>query len=308
MKIWVTGASGFVGRYVVDAVVAAGDEPLATDIRPDAERRVEALDIADAASTTAYARRTRPDACVHLAGLAFVPDSAKDPALATRINLGGAVNVAEALLAANPAARMVFASTAQVYGPRRGDVPLAVSDELRPASPYASIKSQAEEALRRLHRERGLAVCIARPGNHTGPGQSPRFVVPSFIGSVLDFRDGRADRVPVGNLESVRDFTDVRDVADAYLLLLRSGKAGETYNISSNEHVTINELLQKIAALAGVAVTPVVEPARYRPTDATPVLDTAPLRALGWQPRRKLDETLRDMLAACGPRHPAGRT
>ncbi len=298
MKIWVTGASGFVGRHVVDAVVAAGDEPLSTDIRPDGARGVVALDIADADATAAYAMRTRPDACIHLAGLAFVPDSAKDPDLARRINLGGAVNVAEGLLAANPAARMVFASTAQVYGPRRGDAPLGVTDELRPASPYAAIKAEAEAALRKLHRERGLAVCIARPGNHTGPGQSPRFVVPSFIDSILAFRDGKTDSVPVGNLECVRDFTDVRDVADAYLLLLRKGAAGETYNISSNEHVPIGELLRRIAALADVAVTPVVVPERYRPTDATPVLDTAPIRALGWTPRRTLEETLSDMLAA----------
>ena len=146
-----------------------------------------------------------------------------------------------------------------------------------------------------LAARQDLDVVIARPGNHTGPGQSPKFVAPAFAHALRDFRDGRLPSIAVGNLDSERDFSDVRDVVAAYVLLLEKGARGGIYNISAGEHVRIGDLLTALARIAGVSPVTHVEPARFRPTDAVPVLDTAQIRALGWRPAYPLERTLADL-------------
>lgn len=294
MRVMVTGAAGFVGRYVVAALRDAGHEPLPSDMLP--APGVSTLDIRSAAAVAAAVAAARPEACIHLAGVAFVPDAARDPTGLTAINVDGTRHLADALLRHAPAARLLFVSTAQVYGVKRGAAPLSESAALRPASPYAHSKVAAERLLAERHRLQGLDVVIARPGNHTGPGQSAKFVVPAFIRAVRDFRDGRAPAVPVGNLESERDFTDVRDVVAAYMLLLAAGRGGGIYNIAACTHLRIGELLERVARLAGVEPALAVKPELYRPTDAFPALDTTRLRRdTGWSPRYPFDVTLRDL-------------
>lgn len=296
MRVWVTGAAGFVGRYVCRRLREEGDEVLASDVRADESQGVEPLDIRDAEEALAFAVRNRPEACIHLAGVAFVPDAAKNPMALSAINVDGAVHVARALLRVAPKGRFLFISSSQVYGYKRRESPMFVEDELRPSSPYASSKVAAEKALLELHEDRRLNLCIARPGNHTGPGQSPKFVVPSFIQAVRDVRDGTRDAIEVGNLESERDFTDVRDVVSAYLLILRKGHSGGIYNISAGQHMTIGEVLRRITTMMDVQAPVKVKPEYFRPTDAMPALNTCHMRGLGWQPRYTFDQTLRDMI------------
>ncbi len=294
MRVMVTGAAGFVGRYVVAALRAAGHEPLPSDML--SAPGVSALDIRVAAAVEAAVAAARPEGCIHLAGVAFVPDAARDPTGLTGINVDGTRHLADALLRRAPAARLLFVSTAQVYGFKRGEAPLAEEAELHPGSPYAHSKAAAERLLLERHRGRGLDVVIARPGNHTGPGQADKFVVPAFIRAVRAFRDGREPAVRVGNLESERDFTDVRDVVAAYLLLLAAGRSGGIYNISASAHLRIGELLERIARLAGVTPKLEARPELYRPTDAFPALDTERLRRdTGWKPSYPFDVTLRDL-------------
>ena len=129
----------------------------------------------------------------------------------------------------------------------------------------------------------------------SSPGQAPKVVAPAFAAAIRDFRDGRLTSIAVGNLDSERDFSDVRDVVAAYLLLLEKGETGGIYNISSGNHVRIGTLLTELARIAGVTPVTHVEPSRYRPTDAVPTLDTTRLRALGWQPAYPLERTLADL-------------
>jgi GDP-4-dehydro-6-deoxy-D-mannose reductase len=193
---------------------------------------------------------------------------------------------------------MLFVSSAQVYGPRNQPGARRETDDIEPASPYADSKARAEAALLELAKRQDLDVVIARPGNHTGPWQAPMFVAPAFAHALLDFRDGRLPSIAVGNLDSERDFSDVRDVVAAYVLLLEKGARGGIYNISAGEHVRIGDLLTALARIAGVSPVTHVEPARFRPTDAVPVLDTTRIRALGWRPAFPLERTLADLWSA----------
>ena len=266
MRVLITGAAGFVGQHACEALLAAGATPLLTDARPQPpETGIERLNICDAAAVSAAVARLQPDACLHLAGVAFVTDAESHPRALNAINVDGPLNVARALLQHAPAARLLFVSSAQVYGYRYCDEPLREDAELRPASPYACSKAEAEAALLELAASEGLDVVIGRPGNHTGPGQVPKFVVPAFIQALCRFRTGASEDVAVGKLESERDFTDVRDVVAAYLLLLRTGKRSTAYNISAGLHLRIGELLFLIATLAGVVPKLRVDPALYLP-------------------------------------------
>lgn len=298
MRVLVTGAAGFVGRHLLSALRTAGHEPLPTDCQADPAAGIAALDIGDAGTVDAAIQRLQPDACIHLAGIAFVPDAARDPLALDAINVAGTLQVAQALLRHVPRARMLFVSSAQVYGTRNRPGARRETDIPEPASPYAGSKARAEAALLELAARQDLDVVIARPGNHTGPGQSPKFVAPAFAHALRDFRDGRLPSIAVGNLDSERDFSDVRDVVAAYVLLLEKGARGGIYNISAGEHVRIGDLLAALARIAGVSPVTHVEPARFRPTDAVPVLDTARIRALGWRPAFPLERTLADLWSA----------
>ena len=295
MRVLVTGAAGFVGRHLLAALRTAGHEPLPTDLHADTAAGIESLDICRAADADAAVRRMQPDACIHLAGVAFVPDAARNPQALDAINVEGPLHIARALLRHTPCARMLFVSSAQVYGIRNRPVAAREHDTPNPCTPYAQSKTRAEAALLELAALQNLDLVIARPGNHTGPGQSPKFVVPAFIHAIRDFRDGRRALITVGNLDSGRDFSDVRDVVAAYVLLLERGERGGVYNISAGLHLRIGDLLQRIAAIAGVSPPARTDPALWRPTDDTPAIDTARLRALGWRPAYTLERTLADL-------------
>ena len=311
-RVLVTGAAGFVGRHLVRELASAGHEVLTTDALPPDAPAAAGLpgyaqaDLRDAAAVRSLLRAARPDGVIHLAAVSFVPDGARDPALALTVNVGGTLALAEGILAEVPAARLLFVSTAQVYGTTRSDVPLREDAPLLPVSLYAVTKVAGESLLRGLCAARGLDAVIARPGNHTGPGPSPKFVSVAFARQVLAAARGELRELRVGNLDSVRSFADVRDVVRAYRLLLERGRTGRAYNVAAGADVRIGELLDRLRALAGTDAPAVADPALYRPADACQSLDASRLREeTGWAPRLSLDDTLRDILADLSARTPA---
>ena len=160
------------------------------------------------------------------------------------------------------------------------------------------------EKLRRRYPE-GFDAVVVRPGNHTGPGQSPQFAAPSFARQVLAAKRGEISAIRVGNLDSVRSFADVRDIVRAYRLLLERGVSGGVYNAASPANVRVGEVLDRLRALAGCDAPVETDPALWRPTDACPELDVSRLRAdTGWAPAFSLDDTLRDLLAEPEPTTP----
>jgi GDP-4-dehydro-6-deoxy-D-mannose reductase len=300
MRILVTGADGFAGRHLCELLSAAGDEvveahgPRAEGVNSDALN----FDIADEAAVRAAVERARPEGLIHLAGFSSVARSHGNPARAFAVNALGTVNLLTAVRESAPAARVLLVSSAEVYGPVPEGACATEEQAPLPLSPYASSKWAAELSGLQFHRSYGMQVVVARPFSHLGEGQDPMFVVPSFAAQLRAIRQGKADRVlRVGNLEAIRDFCHVRDVAAAYRLLLTAGAAGQTYNVCSGTGRTIRAVLEEMLALSGLEVRIELDPARLRPADI-PSLVGAPdkLRALGWEPKHSVTEALREVL------------
>ena len=177
-----------------------------------------------------------PDACIHLAGIAFVPLGWTDPELVFSVNLLGTINVLEAFRLGAPKARLLIVTSAEIYGRVPGSHAFAEDAPLTPDNLYAVSKMAADLSSLLYARRYGMHVMTARPGNHIGPGQSPRFVTSAFAEQIVKIARKQTEPVlKVGNLECERDFTDVRDVARAYRLIAEGGRAGEAYNISSEK-------------------------------------------------------------------------
>lgn len=303
MRILVTGACGFVGRHVVDELNRAGHTPLAFDTVKPAETPLSADvhigDLRDAPFLRKMVSELAPDACIHLAGIAFVPMGWTNPELVFSVNLLGTIHLLEAFHAAALKARILIVTSAEVYGRVPGSHVFTEDAPLTPDNLYAVSKMAADLSALLYARHHGTHIMTARPGNHIGPGQSPHFVTSAFAGQIVKIAKKKAKPVlKVGNLECERDFTDVRDVAHAYRLIVEGGQSGKAYNVSSEKPVKISAVLHELCRLAGVSPEIVVDPELYRPLDARPRIDSARIRKdLGWKPQIELSTTLGDVLA-----------
>lgn len=306
MRVLVTGSRGFVGRHVQNSLHGAGHEMLGLIMaseRPTRSAQEFEGDICDAHRMRNLVRDLRPDACLHLAGVAFVPVSWSKPEFVFEVNVQGTLNVLDAFRTEAPEARVLVISSAEVYGMRNCSRPLTEDDPMEPENLYAVSKQAADLTALLYTRRYGMQVMTARPCNHIGPGQSADFVVPAFARQVNEIATGRSEpRMRVGNLESTREFLDVRDVVEAYRLILEKGRPGQAYNVGAGGSVRVGLLLEKLCHLAGIQPRLEVDPQRYRPTDARPVMNASRLREhTGWKPRLSLDQTLADALAELRP-------
>jgi GDP-4-dehydro-6-deoxy-D-mannose reductase len=312
VRVLVTGADGFVGRVLVRRLAEAGHavvgarrpEGPAPDLGVAVEWRPLELDDADSVAVAVAAAVAGPlDAAVHLAAVASGGEARRDPGRAWTVNAAGTARLAEALAARGDRPRLLLVSTGEVYGAGPGETrrPRTESDPPLPRSPYAASKLGAEVAAQEVARRTGLPVVVARPFAHTGAGQrADLYVAPAFAARLREAARTGAARVPTGNLEPVRDFLDVRDVAEAYLALLERGEPGETYNVARGEGISLRELFERLAALVGVRAEPTPDPALARAADIPYLVgDAAKLRrATGWAPTIPLDDTLRNVADA----------
>lgn len=299
MRILVTGASGFVGRWMVDELRNAGHDVIGTPSRTE-------LDIADVDAVRAFVEGVKPEAVIHLAGLAFGPDASRDPAAAHRVNVAGTGLLLDAVAASTGCGAVVVAGSADVYGnPDPRELPLRESVPASPSTDYGWSKLRQEETALAFGRESGVPIVATRSFNHTGPGQRPEFVAPALARRILAAAaDGRTE-IPVGNLDVRRDMSDVRDVVRAYRLILEGlanggVPAGAILNVASGQSVSIRELIALLSEIIGAEVTPVVDPELVRVDDPPKVVgDASLLRELtGWEPRIPLRQTLSDLVAS----------
>ncbi|HMO51287.1 MAG TPA: GDP-mannose 4,6-dehydratase [Kiritimatiellia bacterium] len=311
MRVWVTGAAGFVGGHAIAELRSAGHEVVAM-VAPGQDTAIpgslatEAMDLAESERLADFVVRQAPDACLHLAGIAFVPWAWEHPQETIRVNVIGTLNLLEAFRVHRPSARFLTVTSAQIYGHIPRAAPIREEDPPVADSVYSVSKWSADCCTQLYAGRYGLHAMTARPCNHIGPGQSESFVVSAFTRQLIEMERGlRPPRIRVGNLESLREFTDVRDIVRAYRLLLEKGRAGRAYNVASGHLIRIRELFDRLCALVGTNPDVEVDPALYRPTDAQPDIDTSRLREdTGWQTEIPLEETLRDIVADFRARMP----
>jgi GDP-4-dehydro-6-deoxy-D-mannose reductase len=269
------------------------------DALPGRVTLVEA-DLEDASAVEAAVDLVRPDRVVHLAAQSSVHQSWSDPAGTLRTNVQGLLHLLEAIRKRALAPRVLVVGSSEEYGlVRPGDIPLREDAPLRPNSPYAVSKvAQGYLALQYVLSHQ-MGVVRTRTFHHTGPGRGEAFAESSFARQLAEIEAGRRPPViQVGNLESVRDFSDVRDVVRAYWALLDRGDAGEVYNVCSGSGVRVRDVLQTLVEASGLDVEVRVDPERLRPSDVPALVgDPSRLRsATGWEPRHSLADSLRDLL------------
>ncbi len=309
MNVAITGASGFVGRHLVDWMRRAVPEvAIAGIVRPHGGaqvsmpgvRLVEA-DLADPAGVQVALGELRPDAIVHLAGQSSPQQSRLDPGGTLRSNVLGIVNLIESAqgLGLRPAI-LVVGSAEEYGGAATPGLPLSEDTPLRPSSPYAVSKVAQGLLAVECGAPAGMRVVRTRTFHHTGPGRGEAFAESSFARQIAEIEAGlRPPVIHVGNLEAVRDFTDVRDVVRAYWALVQTGPGGQVFNVCSGRGRPIRDLLEMLLGLAEVEVEIRVDPERLRPADV-PVLVGDPSRlqaATGWKPEIPLEQTLEDLLS-----------
>jgi GDP-4-dehydro-6-deoxy-D-mannose reductase len=300
VRVLVTGARGFVGRHLTRALRERGHEVVEVDRVSHDD--VLPVDVTDALAVRAAFELARPDAVAHLAAQASVPASLEDPERTVGVNVGGTLHVLESAVALardGVRARVLVASSADVYGAQPPDAyPLRETAPPSPRNPYAASKAGAEALALAYAHSFGVDAVVTRAFNHIGPGQDPRFAIAGFAVQIARVAHGDDAVVRVGNLDARRDVLDVRDVCEAYALLLEGrGSAGEIYNVCSGTATTMRELLRRLVEIAHVPVEIREDPARMRPADIpSSVGDASKLRAAtGWEPRIPLAAALRSV-------------
>jgi len=306
-RILLTGASGFVGGYLAPRLAQAFPEArrwLTT--RPDSQFALAgwepiAVDSTDPQSIDACIRGAAPDLVVHLAAQSSVAAGIASGERTWRTNFGFSFELASACARAAPDATFFFVSSSEVYGKSFN---LGMVDEttpLRPVNAYARSKAAVETTLFDVLSPGNHAI-IARPFNHTGPGQDRRFAIPSFLAQIaqLEQREGEG-RIEVGNVDVERDFLDVRDVCDAYLALLRLPRNPgwvDIYNVASGHAHKLSEILEIMRSLSRRNFLIEISPKLLRPADV-PVangLNAKLANATDWRPRYDLRQTLDNTL------------
>lgn len=305
-RVLITGADGFVGRWLTKFLIERGADVMGLGLHPPKERtpwdscRYEVCDVTDREGLFCLVDDFRPHWVFHLAAQSSVKRSWEEPDLTFRVALFGQEYLFRALLESGLDPVVLVACSAEEYGVvDEGELPLAEEQPLRPTSPYALSKVIQDYHAQFAYRSLGLRTIRARAFNVTGPGQPSHFVVADFARQIAEVESGlRKPLMEVGNLDARRDFCDVRDLVRAYLLLADRGRPGEAYNICSGVDRTIKSVLDELVAMSEVPIQVEVDPAKFRKVDV-PVLRGDPRkieRETGWRAAIPFEKTLKDTL------------
>lgn len=300
-KYLVTGAQGFAGGYLIEHLAEAGHEvvPMARD---DA-------DLADYEAAADFIAGQHPDGIFHLAAPhTSVARSWAEPAQTMEGNLNTTLSVLEAARALSPSPRVIFTSSSEVYGePTDTEDEITEETEPNPQSPYALSKLLGEKSCQFYFERFEVPVIIARAFNHIGPGQKSNLVFPSLARQIVEIETDEGEgEMRVGDLEVIRDFVDVRDMVEAYRLLMERGQAGEIYNAAPGRPRTVRSVLDMMIGMSSADIDVVVAPELFRPNNISVSRnDSTKLRDLGWQPDIGIEQTVAEVMEEARAKVPA---
>jgi GDP-4-dehydro-6-deoxy-D-mannose reductase len=300
MTALVTGATGFAGAHLMAALRQSGEvQAYGTSLSGSADGHIRQTDLTDYDAVVALLDELRPETIFHLAAFASPALSFKEPVEAVTSTLTMQINLFQACLALRIKPRIVVVSSGQIYGMTdAARLPLDETTPLDLPSPYAVAKV-GQENLVSMYAKLGIESIIARPFNHIGPGQQPGYLVADLTKQIAELERDGGQVLRVGNLSSKRDFTDVRDVVRAYILLAAKGTTGEVYNVCTGRSRSGQEILDLLLRASGTEIRTEQDPARMRPADVPDLRGDATKIRLdtGWTPEIPIEQTLSDTLA-----------
>ena len=306
MKILITGASGFAGSHLLEALQVKGySELYGTAFGNGAAlekmipvENVIALNLTEKDAVNAMIQKVQPDWIFHLASFAFVGQSFERGAELLQNNLGVQITMLEAVRQFVPKARLLVIGSAEEYGlSEAGESPIAETHPLRPVNPYAVSKVAQDLLAYSYAVSLKLNILRVRPFNHIGERQTPDFAIPAFAKQIVAIERGQQNALFVGNLTGVRDFTDVKDMMRAYITVMEKGVVGEVYNIGTGVGVKMSDVVDKLVAMSSAQIKIVQDEKRFRPLDIPEIIaDAAKIKDLGWNAEIPLDETLKRVL------------
>ncbi len=302
--ILVTGGTGFAGSHLIEALLdkdltqihtttyGLTNDYVQTLIPPE---NIHQLDLTNKKATQKLLEEIQPQQIYHLAAIAQTGSSFEKLEQVIEANFKLQLSLLEAIQTTCPTARTLIIGSGLEYLPQ--DQPLKETDPLGPVNPYAVSKVMQDMLAYSFHASYNLDLVRCRPFNHIGERQASGFVVPDFARQVVEIEQTKKTKLKVGNLDAVRDFTDVKDVVQAYILLMEKGKTGEVYNIGSSRGVKIQKILELLVDLSPAEITITKDKKKFRPIDVPQVIaNIDKIRQLGWEPKIYLQHTLERIL------------
>lgn len=300
----VIGAAGFVGKYLVEQIKADGIKCYATKLPhqriDNLGVEVYDLDIMDKDAIVSLLFEIKPDYIFHLAAQSSGGMAWKNPILTIDVNIKGSINVMEAVRELYYKPRLLLIGSGEEYG-QMGlkEIPIKEEAVLHPGNIYAATKACQNMMGSIYAKAYDMELVMVRAFNHIGPGQSPLFVVSDFCKQVAEIEtEVREPIIRVGNLAAKRDFTDVRDVTRAYVMLVKMGEVGETYNVGSGKAQEIRQILNLIIQYSKKEIKVEIDANKIRPVDV-PIIEadiTKINKLTGWKPEIPIEQTIQETL------------
>ena len=303
MRVLITGITGFVGHYLSELFIKDGHEVFGTTFSSkdliSEKLKIFKCDIRDADNIKKIIPEIKPQQIYHLSAVSYPPDSLKNPRTTYDINFYGTMNLLDAVRDSGLNSKILFVGSADEYGVISEGTPVTEDFPLTPLSPYAVSKTAADLLSYSYAKIHSMNIIRVRPFNHTGPYQKSIYVCSSFAKQIAEIESGaREPIVYTGNLDIQRDFTDVRDMVQAYRLALEKCTSGEAYNICSERSYSIRWILDTLLKSAKISVEIKEDKTKLRSTDITTIRGNCSKfkTATGWKPVIQFDKTLNDIL------------